>query len=100
MWVANYWKIEVTRENVWVVYSDARRSRLKLNALLDVYAGQSLLNSSDALAIRLALSEYAQYLSDLKRLLQHVADLNQITLDNKVIVDGKASNDMPVEPGR
>jgi hypothetical protein len=98
--VANYYKIEVTRENAWVVYSDARRSRLKLNALLDVYAGQSLLNSSDALAIRLALSEYAQYLGDLKRLLQHVADLNQITLDNKVIVDGKASNDMPVEPGR
>jgi hypothetical protein len=98
--VANYWKIEVTRENAWVVYSDARRSRLKLNALLDVYAGQSLLNSSDALAIRLALSEYAQYLGDLKRLLQHVADLNQITLDNKVIVDGKASSDMPVEPGR
>lgn len=98
--VANYYKIEVTRENAWVVYSDARRSRLKLNALLDVYAGQSLLNSADALAIRLALSEYAQYLGDLKRLLQHVADLNQITLDNKVIVDGKASNDMPVEPGR
>ena len=98
--VANYYKIEVTRENAWVVYSDARRSRLKLNALLDVYAGQSLLNSSDALAIRLALSEYAQYLGDLKRLLQHVADLNQITLDNKVIVDGKASNDMPMEPGR
>jgi hypothetical protein len=71
--VANYYKIEVTRENAWVVYADARRSRLKLNALLDVYAGQSLLNSSDALAIRLALSEYAQYLGDLKRLLQHVA---------------------------
>jgi hypothetical protein len=98
--VANYYKIEVTRENAWVVYSDARRSRLKLNALLDVYAGQSLLSSSDTLAIRLALSEYAQYLGDLKRLLQHVAELNQITLDNKVIVDGKASNDMPVEPGR
>ena len=93
--VANYWKIEVTRESVWVAYSDARRSRLKLNALLDVYAGQLLLNSSDALAIRLALSEYAQYLGDLKRVLQHVADLNQITLDNKVIVDGKASNDIP-----
>ena len=98
--VANYWKIEVTREVAAAVYSDARRSRLKVNALLDVYAGQSLLNSTDALAIRLALSEYAQYLSDVKRLLQLVADLNQITLDNRVIVDGKASNDIPVEPGR
>ena len=98
--VANYWKIEITREHADAVYLDARRSRLKLNALLDVYSGQSALNSTDALAIRLALSEYAQYLKDVKRLLQFVADLNQITLDNKVIVDGKASNDMPVEPGR
>jgi hypothetical protein len=98
--VANYWKIEATREIAAAVYSDARRSRLKLNALFNVYAGQSLLNSTDALAIRLALSEYAQYLSDVKRLLQFVADLNQITLDNRVIVDGKASNDILVEPGR
>jgi hypothetical protein len=98
--VANYWKIEVTREIAAEVYTEARRSRLKLNALLDVYAGQSLLNSTDALAVRLALSEYAQYLIEVKRLLQRVADLNQITLDNRVIVDGKASNEMLVEPGR
>jgi hypothetical protein len=52
------------------------------------------------LSVRLALSEYAQYLSEVKRLLQQVADLNQITLDNRAIVDGKASNQMLVEPGR
>ena len=98
--VANYWKIEVTREHTDAVYFDARRSRLKLNALLDVYAGQSALNPTEALAIRMALSEYAQYLNEVKRLLQHVAELNQITLDNKVIVDGKASDDIPVEPAR
>lgn len=98
--VANYWKIEITREHADAVYLDSRSNRLKLNALLDVYSGQSALNSTDALAIRLALSEYAQYLNETKRLLQHVADLNQITMDNRVIVDGKASNDIPVEPGR
>ena len=92
--VANYWKIEATREIAATAYSDARRSRLKLNAVLEVYAGQSLVNSTDALAVRLALSEYAQYLNAVKRLLQVVADLNQITLDNRVIVDGKASNDI------
>jgi hypothetical protein len=32
--VANYWKIEVTREIAADVYTEARRSRLKLNALL------------------------------------------------------------------
>src|SRR6202167_98931 len=83
--VANYWKIEVTREHTDAVYFDARRSRLKLNALLDVYTGQSALNSTDALAIRMALSEYAQFLRQVKTLLQHVAELNQITLDNKSI---------------
>ena len=98
--VANYWKIEVSREIAADVYDDARRSRLKMNAVLDVYAGQSLLNSTDALSVRLALSEYAQYLSEVKRLLQLVADLNQITLDNRVIVDVRASNEMLVEPGR
>ena len=67
---------------------------LKLNALLDVYAGQSALNPTEALTIRMALSEYAQYLNEVKRLLQIVAELNQITLDNKVIVDGKASDDI------
>jgi hypothetical protein len=94
--VANYWKIEITREHADAVYFDARRSRLKLNAVLDVYAGQSSLNPTEALAIRMALSEYAQYLNEVKRLLQIVAELNQITLDNKVIVDGKASGDMPI----
>jgi len=79
---------------------DASRSRVKLNALLDVYAGQSALNSTDALAIRLALREYAQYLDQVKRSLQHVADLNQITLDNKVIGIGKLSGDILMEPGR
>jgi hypothetical protein len=98
--VANYWKIEITREHADDVYLDARRSRLKLSAILDVYSGQSALNSTDALAIRLALSEYAQYLNEAKRLLQHVAELNQITLDNKAIVDGKASGDLPDEPVR
>jgi hypothetical protein len=98
--VANYWKIEVTREIAADVYADARRSRLKMNAVLDVYAGQSLLNSTDALSVRLALSEYAQFLSEVKRLLQQVADLNQITLDNRGIVDGKASKEMLVEPVR
>jgi hypothetical protein len=98
--VANYWKIAVTREGAHAVYIDARRTRLKLNALLDVYAGQSALNSTDALALRLALSEYAQYLNKVKSLLHFVADLNQITLDNKVIVNGKASDDIPVEPAQ
>jgi hypothetical protein len=98
--VANYWKIEVTREVAAAEYSDARRSRLKLNALLDVYVGKSALNSTDALAIRLALAEYVQYIQETKRLLQFVADLNQITLDNKIIVDGKASDDIPVESPR
>ncbi|MGP0056782.1 MAG: hypothetical protein ACLPQI_14620 [Steroidobacteraceae bacterium] len=94
--VANYWKIEITREHADAVYVDARRSRLKLNALLDVYAGQSTLNPTEAMAIRMALSEYAQYLNEVKRLLQIVAELNQITLDNKIIVDGKASDDIPM----
>ena len=94
--VANYWKIEITREHAYAVYFDARRSRLKLNALLDVYAGQSALNPTEALTIRMALSEYAQYLNEVTRLLQIVAELNQITLDNKVIVDGKASDDIPM----
>lgn len=98
--VANYWKIEITREHADSVYFDSRRSRLKLIALLDVYAGQSALKSTDVLAIRLALSEYAHYLNEVKRLLQLVAELNQITLDNRVIVDGKASDDVLVEPGR
>jgi hypothetical protein len=98
--VANYWKIEVTREHAHTLNLDASRSRVKLNALLDVYAGQSALSSTDALAIRLALREYAQYLDQVKRSLQHVAELNQITLDNKVIGVGTISDDMPMEPGR
>jgi hypothetical protein len=96
--VANYWKIEVTRDHADAVYVDTRRSRIKVNALLEVYEGQSALNSTDALAMRLALSEYAQYLDHVKRLLQHVAELNQITLDNKVIVFGTASTDKLIEP--
>jgi hypothetical protein len=48
----------------------------------------------------MALSEYAQYLNKVKGLLHFVADLNQITLDNKVIVNGKASDDIPVEPAQ
>jgi hypothetical protein len=96
--VANYWKIEVTREHADAMYIDARRSRLKLDALLQVYAGRLALDSTDALAIRLALSEYTQYLDHLKRLLQHVAELNQITLDNKVIGVGTASTDKLIEP--
>jgi hypothetical protein len=95
--VANYWKIEVTREHADAVYSEARRSRLKLNALLDVYAGQAALNSADVLSIRLALSEYAQFLRQVKTLLQHVAEANQITLDDKVIDIGMASKDIPLE---
>jgi hypothetical protein len=98
--VANYWKIEVTREHTDAVCFDARRSRLKLNALLDVYAGQSALNSTDVLTIRLALGEYAQFLRQVRTLLQHVAEANQITLDNKVIGIGMASEDMPLGPGR
>jgi hypothetical protein len=78
---------------------DASRSRVKLNALLGVYAGQSAFNSTDALAIRLALREYAEYLDQVKRLLQHVAELNQITLDNKVIGSATISGDKRMEPG-
>src|ERR1700733_3128552 len=88
------------RSHAHILNLDASRSRVKLNALLDVYAGQSALNSTDALAIRLALREYAQYLDQVKRSLQHVADLNQITLDNKVIGIGKLSGDILMEPGR
>jgi hypothetical protein len=98
--VANYWKIEVTREHAHVLYLDASRSRVKLNALLDVYAGQSALNSTDALTIRVALSEYAQYLHQIKRSLQLVAEINQITLDNKVIGSGTSSDDGQTELGR
>jgi hypothetical protein len=98
--VANYWKIEVTREHTDAVYFDARRSRVKLNALLDVYAGQSALNSTDVLTIRLALNEYAQFLRQVKALLQHVAEANEMTLNNKVIGIGMAAGDLPLEPGR
>ncbi len=47
-----------------------------------------------------AAFEYAQSLGQVKTLLQHVAELNQITLDNKVIGIGKASDDVLIEPGR
>jgi hypothetical protein len=35
-----------------------------------------------------------------KTLLQHVAEANQIALDNKVLGIGMASEDIPLEPGR
>ncbi len=98
--VANYWKIESTRERTDRLVSDASRSRIRLDALLEVYAAQSALNPTDALAVRLALREYAQYLRQVRLGLQHIAELNQITLDGKVIGSGAAPNDAPLEPAR
>jgi hypothetical protein len=98
--VANYWKIESTRERTDRLVSDASRSRIKLDALLDVYAAQPALNPSDALAVRLALSEYAQYLRQVQLGLQHIAELNRVTLDGKVIGSGSAPNDAPMKPGQ
>lgn len=98
--VANNWKIEITREHLDTVYGDARRSGLRLKALLEVYSGRSNVQATDLVAVRLALSEYAQYLDELKRLLQFLAELNQITIDNRVIVDGKASEDALADAGR
>lgn len=98
--VANYWKIESTRERTDRLVSDASRIRIKLDALLEVYAAQSKLNPTDALAVRLALSEYAHYLRQVRLGLQHIAKLNQVTLNGKVIGSGAAPNDAQLEPGR